>query len=181
MKKIDNFENITEAGEFKPLPKGIYPIKITDVVDYPDNEYLEVSWDIVKGEFKGFISLLSKDTYKFKRSYKTKALPFFKGFITAIEKSNANYHWNWDEKTLIGKYAVGIVGEEEYIDKDGNVRITTRLVEIRSVEKFNDGTLKVPELKKVTEDDWKVWREKNGKPANESIENVEIADDDLPF
>ena len=32
-----------------------------------------------------------------------KALPFFKAFITAVEKTNAGYQWDWDEKKLIGK------------------------------------------------------------------------------
>ena len=178
MKPIKEYDLVNEAGEFKRLPAGAYPIKLTKVNDVPEKEYLEVFVDIVKGEYKDYFSTLVanglNDSSRTCRSYKTNALPFFKGFITAIEKSNQGYQWNWDEKSLEGKYAIGVFGEEEYL-KDGEVRVGTKLVEIRSIQAFKEGKIKIPELKKLPEDQLPVQQEST------NLESVEITDDDLPF
>ena len=176
MKPIEGYDLISEAGEFKRLPAGIYGVKITNVVDVPEKEYLEIYCDITKGEFKDYFATMVanglKDNSKEIRSYKTNALPFFKAFITAVEKTNPGYHWDWDEKKLIGKNVIAVFGEEEYKDNEGNVKIATRVVEFRSLEAFQQGKLKVPELKKL--------------PVEEqSVEEVsvltEINPADLPF
>jgi hypothetical protein len=179
MKPIEGYELVNEAGEFKQLPKGIYGVKITNVVDKPENEYLEVYSDIVKGEYANYFKALTdaglRDTSKHIRSYKTKALPFFKAFITAIEKSNPGFTWDWDEKKLIGKYAVAVFGEEEFLDSDGKVRVGTRLVEFRSLEAWKEGRIKVPELKKLSEE------EKPNGMVVDSDPVLEIPDSELPF
>lgn len=176
MKPIKEYELVNEAGEFKKLPAGIYGVKITNVVDVPDREYLEIYCDIVKGEYAAYFKTLVdnglRDTSKHIRSYKTGALPFFKAFITAIEKTNAGYHWNWDEKTLIGKNVMAVFGEEEYLDKDGNVKVSTTLVEFRSLEAFQAGKIKIPDLKKLPQ------TEAVNTPT---LEPVPLIDDDLPF
>lgn len=153
MKPIKEYDLVNEAGEFKRLPAGIYGVKITNVVDVPDKEYLEVYCDIVKGEYANYFKTLVdnglNDSSRSIRSYKSKALPFFKAFITAVEKTNPGYNWDWDEKKLIGKNVIAVFGEEEYLDKDNNVKVGTKLVEFRSLEAFNAGKIKVPELKKL--------------------------------
>ena len=181
MKPIENWELVNEAGEFKRLPAGIYPIKITNVVDVPENEYLEVYCDIVKGEFTNYFKALVdaglKDSSKTIRSYKMNALPFFKGFITAIEKSNTGYKWDWDEKKLVGKFAVGVFGEEEYQDKNGDIKVSTKLIEVRSIEAWKEGKLKVPELKKLYVDTPTF----ENKETSQNLDKIEITDDELPF
>lgn len=174
MKKIEGYDLVNEAGEFKRLPAGIYGVKITNVVDVPEKEYLEVYCDITKGAytnyFKSLVDSGLKDSSKSIRSYKTSALPFFKGFITAVEKTNPGYKWNWDEKTLIGKLVIAVFGEEEYKDTDGNIKVATKLVEFRSLEAYQQGKLVVPELKKL--------------PVEEESQQVlapEYTDDELPF
>lgn len=153
MKPIKEYELVNEAGELKRLPAGVYGVKITNVVDNPDKEYLEIYCDIVKGEYANYFKTLVdsgfKDSSRSIRSYKTNALPFFKAFITAVEKTNQGYHWDWDEKKLIGKNVIAIFGEEEYLDNEGNVKIATRVTEFRSIEAYNEGKLKAPELKKL--------------------------------
>lgn len=173
MKPIEGYDLVNEAGEFRKLPAGIYGVKITNVVDKSENEYLEIYCDIVKGEYANYFKTLVdnglRDSSKSIRSYKTNAIPFFKAFMTAVEKSNPGYKWNWDEKSLIGKNVIAVFGEEEYL-KDGEVKIGTKLVEFRSLEAFKEGKIQVPELKKL--------------PANEvpvTEQPVEINLDDLPF
>ena len=152
MREIAGWEHVNENGEFRRLPAGIYGVVITNVVDVPEKEYLEIYCDITKGEFKDYFKTLVanglKDNSKSCRSYKTNALSFFKGFITAVEKTNAGYHWDWNEKGLIGKNVMAVFGEEEYLDKDGNVKIATKLVEFRSYEAYKEGKITVPPLKK---------------------------------
>lgn len=179
MKPIEGYDLVNEAGEFKRLPAGIYGVRITKVVDRPDREYLEIYSDITKGEFANYFKSLTdsglKDTSLHIRSYKTKALPFFKSFITAIEKTNPGYKWDWDETKLVGKNVIAVFGEEEYMGNDGTVKIGTKLVEFRSLEAFQAGRIKVPELKKlpqVTASDEAV--------ANETAQDL-LAAEDLPF
>lgn len=179
MKKIEGYDLVNEAGEFKRLPAGIYGVKITNVIDKPENEYLEIYCDITKGEyanyFKSLVDAGLKDSSKSIRSYKTSALPFFKAFITAVEKTNAGYRWDWDEKKLIGKNVIAVFGEEEYEDNDGNIKVGTKLVEFRSLDAYKEGRIKLPELKKL--------------PPKEPVlvdnrtltDDATLTDDDLPF
>ena len=174
MKPIEGYDLINEAGEFKRLPAGIYGVKITNVKDVPENQYLEIYCDITKGEyanyFKSQLDAGLKDGSRSIRSYKQNALPFFKAFITAVEKTNSGYQWDWDESKLVGKNVIAVFGEEEYEDKDGNVKVGTKLVEFRSLEAFKEGRIKVPELKKLP-------------PKEEPVEVTQTLtlDDELPF
>ena len=193
MKPIEGWESINEAGEFKRLPAGIYGAKITNIVNNAEREYFEIYCDVVKGEFANYFKLLVenglKDTSRTIRSYKQSALVFFKGFITAVEKSNPGYQWDWDENKLIGKNVIAVFGEEEYIDGDGNVKTNVKIQEFRSLEAWQKGEIKVPEIKKVTEQDWAKWREAHPM-ASQGTEvapgvvgnNLPLINpDDLPF
>lgn len=87
-----NLENVQEAKDFTPVPPDGYICRITSVEDVPDKEYLRVEFDIAEGDFKGNYQTLYENKGfwggSFVRSYKEKALPFFKSFTTAIENSN---------------------------------------------------------------------------------------------
>lgn len=180
MKPIEGYDLVNEAGEFKKLPAGIYGVRITSVTDVPENQYLRITCDITKGEYANYFKTLVdsglSDTSSSIRSYKQNAVPFFKAFITAVEKTNPGYHWDWDEKKLVGKNVIAVFGEEEYVDKNGEVKVGTHLVEFRSLEAYQAGRIKVPELKKLPE-------EERPKPvATESSEVLQPMDlADLPF
>lgn len=187
MKPIANYDKINEAGEFVRLPAGIYGVKITDVIDNPANEYLEVYCDITKGEYANYFKSLKDagltDTSRSFRSYKANAIPFFKAFITAVEKTNPGFNWDWDEKKLIGKNVIAVFGEEEYIANNGEVRVATRVVEFRSLEAYQSGKIKVPELKKLSEEDKAKLVAPAATTTSESanLDAIELPDDDLPF
>jgi len=183
MKPIEGYDLVNEAGEFKQLPPMIVGVRITKVVDVPEKEYLEIYSDITKGEYANYFKALVdsglKDTSKHIRSYKISALPFFKAFITAVEKTNPGYKWDWDEQKLVGKNVIAVFGQEEYVDNEGNIRIGTKLVEFRSLEAYQQGRIKLPELKRLPEDQ---------KPAAKTVESgsanlgiLEIPDSELPF
>lgn len=179
MKPIEGYDKINEAGEIVRLPAGIYGVKITKVVDNPQNEYLEVYCDITKGDYANYFKQLTdlglKDTSLSFRSYKTKAIPFFKAFITAIEKTNPGFNWDWDEQKLVGKNVMAVFGEEEYKDNDGNVKVATRVVEFRSYEAYKEGKLKVPPLKKLPPEP------EQETPSDNAPSLVDIPDEELPF
>ncbi len=177
MKPIEGWDLINEAGEFKKLPAGIYGVKITSVKDNENDKYFEITCDIVKGEYAGYfkaqVDAGLKDGSKTFRSYSDKALPFFKGFITAVEKTNPGYHWNWDENSLVGKNVVAVFGDEEFEDKNDNIKIGTKIVEFRSIDAWKEGKITVPPLKKLDRPEPKVEESKNLEQLN--------LDGDFPF
>lgn len=188
MKPIQGYDLVNEAGEFKRLPAGIYGVKITGVKDVPENEYLEITCDITKGEFKDYFKTLMQagkaDQSRSIRSYKEKALPFFKAFITAVEKTNPGYHWDWDETKLVGKNVMAVFAEEEYLDADGNVKTSIKLYDFRSLQAYQEGKIQVPPLKKLPQQESLVQNAVplQDEPAKDTadISNF-ISDDELPF
>ena len=162
MKKISGYDKIQESGSFKKLPVGGYVVKILSAIDVPEKEYLRLSFDIAEGPNKGFFAEEYKNDTRedkkwpnagtFVRSYKEKALPMMKGFTTAVEKSNKNYTWNFDESTLKGKLVGLVIGEEEYVNSSGKMRTRTYVNAVRSVDVIREGKFEVPELKKLSAD-----------------------------
>lgn len=160
MKKLD-MTNVQEAGEFKRVPAGAYVCVINNVEDFPDKEYLKVTYDIAAGEFAGYYADTRANhpdwtwTGAYVKSYKPKALPMFKRFCSAISKSNGGFVFdggavNADEKTLIGKKLGLVFQEEEYYGNDGNKR--TRLIVNKefAIDKLADQ--KVPPCKKLNDE-----------------------------
>ena len=77
------------------------------------------------------------------------SLPFFKGLMTSVERSNQGFHFPWgtqgNEKTLVGKKFGAVMGREEFLTADGEKRMATKIVQIRSIDGLKDA--KVPEDK----------------------------------
>lgn len=159
MKRINNWENIKENNGFEKLPVGGYIIKILNVQDVSDKEYLKVSFDIAEGDHKGFFKKQYDEDSRadkkwpnagsFVRSYKSTAESMFKGFANAIENSNKGFKFDFDEKKLVGKQVGIVVGLEEYVTQNGAVRERTYVSAVRSVDTIKKGDFKVPELKKL--------------------------------
>ena len=124
MRPID-LSNVEEAKDFERVTPGGYVCGITNVKDVPAQEYLLIEYDIAEGNLKNYYRQLyeKKDFWggKFVKSYKEKALPFFKGFITAVENSNNGYKCNYDETTLKRKLIGLVFAEEEYKKNDGTI------------------------------------------------------------
>lgn len=157
MKKINNWENVQEPTKFHRLAPGGYICAIKDVKDIPEKEYLEIYFDIVKGDEKGYFQKqYDNDTRENKRwpntgtlrrSYKEGSESFFKQFITSIEKSNPKFTWNWDESKLKNKYFGAVIGEEEYLTQRGKKGVRNNVVFVHSTEAIENGDFEVPELK----------------------------------
>ncbi len=181
MKKINDWENVQENGSFKTLTSGGYIAQIVSVTNNEDRQYLEVWYDIAQGDFKGYY----KEQYekfnnwsgRFYRSYKDKAVSMFKGFITSVEKSNQNYEWDWDESKLKGKFIGVVLGEEEYIPQGGKyagqVRTRLTVTKITDVNSIRLGNFKVPELKKL--------KQEEASTSTQTNPFASISDDTMPF
>lgn len=137
MKRVD-MTNVQEAtGGFERPTAGAYICRITAVEDFPNKEYLKVSYDIDEGKFAGYYEKTRNDhpdwawVGAYVKSYKTKALPMFKRFCSAVSRSNGNFVFdgntvNADERTLIGKRIGLLFQDEEYYSNSGDKR--TRLI-----------------------------------------------------
>lgn len=169
--------NVQAAGEYIKLQPGGYICRIIKAEDVPGKEYLKIEFDIADGKFKNYFKELSEKFNfwggNFIRSYKDSALPFFKAFTTAVEESNRGYNFDYDEHKLVGKYIGLILGEKEYISKDGELKTRLYVSGTRSVDTIRKGTFKVPELKRL---------EPQPQPQPQPQQsNNQITDDDLPF
>lgn len=188
MQEIKDFDKVEEKKNFEPLKAGPYVCKILRAVDVSDKEYIRVEFDITYGEHKGYFQALydaakANDNGKepkwrgtLIRSYKQGALPFFKAFITAVEKSNNGYKWNWDEKTLNGKTVIANFREEEYVNMQNERAVIVKPFEFRSTEAYKEGKIETAPL---------LTLEKQKIPAPEKKEVVSVSqgvnDDILPF
>lgn len=154
MKNI-NWTSIEENKEYdRPIPGG-YICGITAVEDKEDKELILVFYDIVEGKFKNYFKNLEQAKSfwggKFVKSYKETALSFFKGFLTAIEASNRGFvanNFDGDVSKLKNKYIGLVIGEEEYLSNDGDIKNRLYVAEVRSVDRIRSGDFKIPELKK---------------------------------
>ena len=170
-----NWNEIEDVKEYERLSAGGYICGITAVNDAADKKYLKVEYDIADGKFKNYFKDLydSKSFWggSFIKSYKEKARPFFKAFVTAVEKSNSGYRFNNDEKTLKGKYIGLVLGEEEYVGNDNNIKTRVYVAEIHSIDKIKSGNFKIPAMKTL-------------EPTHSSsVENVvaDLATENLPW
>ena len=174
MRKINDFDKVQEnGGGFKRIPDGAYIVDVKKVEDVSDKEFLRLELDICKGEYKNWYQQqYDADNRETKywprdgvlvRSYKEKALPFFKGFITAVTKSNPKFEWKWNEQDLKNKVFGVVVGTEEYLKKNGGVGTRPYIDSVHSVEAIEKGDYTVPDVKKL--DPTKV----TSKPADQFV------------
>lgn len=157
MKKIDNWNEVQANGEFEKLEAGGYVIRITEVKDVADKEYLEIIYDIAEGPEKDRYAddwgAEHPYAHRFIRSYKEKAVGMFKQFTNAIEASNDGYTWNFKESTLKGKIVGVVIAYEQYRATNGNVSERTYIKTVKPAQDIRDGKFTIPDLKRIKEDD----------------------------
>lgn len=190
--KTINLDNVQEFTRFRN-PVGGFICVIKSVEDVPEKEYLRVGYDIAEAitpdqqEFVGMYERRKKERdFDYPStivSYKEQSLPFFKGFVTALEESNKGYKWDNDEQKFVGMQIGFVIGEEQYMGRDKNgapkVKVRTYVAERRSVKTIKDGDFIVPEFKKL-EQETIVDRSANPFANNGSKPVVEDAPTDLP-
>lgn len=173
------------------LPIGGYVLKIlkTKIESYSWGQVLVLMIDVAEGEHAGFYKKnydaqqqdkkwkgtyrinLPKDDGTEKDGWNVKKL---KSAMTAVEKSNEGYTWNWDETSLAGKIVGGLFGNKEY-EFDGKRGFYTDCRALCSVESIRSGNFTIPSDKLLN----------GGNASNNGLEPPSgfsaVADDDIPF
>lgn len=170
IRKPNNWNEVKEFAESVKLPLGAYVCKVKQAViqnnDYGDQ--LCILFDIEEGDFGGYYSndyknnqnkdkkwkgvlrlWLPKDDGSEKDEFTKRIL---KGMITAFEKSNYGYHFDWNEASLVGK-TVGILFRNEEWEYGGKTGWTVRPFRAISVESVRNGDFTIPKdkpLKNIT-------------------------------
>ncbi|MBU2703661.1 hypothetical protein Ga0466249_004809 [Sporomusaceae bacterium BoRhaA] len=168
MQKPANWDTVEAfTGDFKTLAPGGYVCNIVQAKEdttHTGKKMLILLIDIAEGEFKDFYSQQYERKLKINSEAKWQGVyrqltegnstSFFKGLITSIENSNPGYKWDWNEKALKGKLFGGVFGQEEYLNNQDEIKVSTKCVAIRSVDSIRKNDFKVPEIKKVIQDDY---------------------------
>ena len=195
MKKIDNWDNIEAKGmdDFRGLPIGAYECVIMDArVNHNEQsgkDTFKVSVDIASGEFKDYFRKMYENDTRIDRKWNNNAVKYlsytgdnvayFKGFITTVENSNANYKWDWDETKLKGKKVCGVFQYEEYEKQDGTKGIKVRLSKFRSLDKL--GKIEVSDSVKLLDGSYVDYDEYMESKEDNKTNEVEVPQTDLPF
>lgn len=195
MKAISNWNEVKAAADRQKLPAGGYVVKIMNAVvnTYKDKderpfEKLEISIDIIEGEYKDFYANDYRSQQQEDKRWKgvlrlyvptddgserdewTKSR--LKAVTDAIEDSNPGYHWGWDEKELKGKI-VGCLFREEEWEFGDRTGWTTRPFKMIPAENIRAGKFSIPEKKPLKKSGDAVTK------MDEPPENISM--DDLPF
>jgi len=190
---LDEYNN-TEAntGEYKKMPAGGYVCAIQAVrvdgkdgygnaIDYvAEKMYVKLIWDIIEGDFAGRYSedywTVPEHDYGHQFFLSWKNMSAFKNSIQCLDESNPGFDalsaFRADKWELfVGKKLGLVIGEEEYIANDGNVKTRYTLPRIKSVQDIREGRYRVPKLKELA-----------NKPVSvESSTTSKDTYDDVPF
>lgn len=123
-------------------------------------EMLVIAFDIAEGgEFDGYYNARHERSKQYRQDAKWpgvfrapiltregKTSGYFKGFITAVEESNAGYKFSGDESTLRGKTVGFNFGEEEYM-YNGELRTSIKPFWAASANRVREGL--IPPQKKA--------------------------------
>ena len=161
IKRPNNWNEVREFSDSQKLPVDAYVCKIRRAV-VQNNGYgdqLCLLLDIHEGEFKGFYDNDFKNNQNQDKKWKgvlrvwlpkddgsekdewTKSS--FKGMVTAFEKSNPGYQWNWDETSLAGKL-IGVLFRNEEWEFNNKTGWTVRPFKAISVDRVRDGDFTLP-------------------------------------
>lgn len=159
MQKLQGYDEAQAfTGDFESINPGAYICRIRHVIVEQKSygELLKIGFDIADGEYKGFYQKKYAESQSDKwpgMLYQTsmnEKPQFFKGFITAIEKSNDGFKWNWNEQELVNRVFLGVFGEEEYKNSSGDIKTICKIQQVRSIEQL--GKIKPPEIKRLKQE-----------------------------
>lgn len=164
IKRFGDYEATKSYGEVQVLPKGGYVLKImgAEICENKVGQYVKISVDIAEGEYKDYYANDYRNQQSEDKKWRGNYLlnvpnddgsekdgwtkRRFKTVIEALEESNAGYHFDWDEKKFKGKLIGGLFNEREY-EFNGDIKKSTNLAQLCSVEKIRKGTYQLPEDK----------------------------------
>lgn len=153
IKKPEGYDTapIYGTGDFETVTPGghICRIRAAKEETVNGNRYMTIAFDLAESDAQsGYYQrqyaqrVQSNVNAKWPGVYRQRidgnSTPFFKGFVSAVERSNNGYTWDWDETTLKGKLFGGVFGREEYMGTDGKPHWSCRIRSVRSVDNVLD-------------------------------------------
>lgn len=193
MQKPKDFDTAKATGEYIPLPAGGYICKIIGVEETKSkagNHMLKIAVDIAEGDEQGrFMDEFRSDTrpdkkwpnsgiiYQLTEDKEGNTHGGFKSFTNCVVESNNGFEIVWGDKfaECFRNKLVGMTfGREQYVNKDGELRWSTKPKFFKTVEQIKSGDFKVPEDKPFDD---------NGTSGSSGIPSGfgQISDDDIPF
>lgn len=190
MKPLNGYKDAKAYTETEKLPVGGYVIKILDVkeIEYSWGNVLQLSFDIIEGEYKDFFKndfkSQTQEDKKWRGNHRLNipkddgsekdnwTMRSFKTAMTAIEESNPNHHWNWDEQTLKNKVVGAVFNNQEW-EFDGKTGWRTACHSFRPAAAIRKGKFKIPADKPLKA------KAQTGGQVPEGFE--EMDDSDIPF
>lgn len=171
------------TGDYQALPPGGYVCIIKNARETKTasgRDALELLVDVIDGDHAGYFQrqydAMETDKKKWANGGRIlqlvdgSSLPYFKGLITNIEKSNGNFKFDFDEKKLKGLLVGCIFGREQYRKNDGSLAFATKVFRTASVQRIAEGI--EPPADKLLKDDDILGR---------AIDLSELGEDELPF
>ena len=170
IRRPNNWNEVKEFSDRQKLPLGAYVCKVKRAAVQANEfgEQLCIVFDIVEGEFSGFFNEEFKNNNSENKKWKGVLRMFipkddgsekdewtkrsFKGMVTAFEKSNPGYKWNWDETSLTGKL-IGILFRNEEWEYDGKTGWTVRPFRAISVDSVRSEDFTLPKDKPLKKKD----------------------------
>lgn len=196
MKKPSNWNDVKAAGERVKLPAGGYEAKIINakVVNYDGSngsyERLEIAVDITAGEYKDYykqdFDSNTRDDKKWRgvarfyvptddgseKDEYTKSV--LKSVTDALEDSNKDYHWDWDETKLKG-LKVGILVRDKEYEIDGKHGFSPEIFRFTDINRIKEGKFTVPKQKLLKESS------STSAAASSGSDSAASSDSDYPF
>ena len=187
MEKPAGYDEAQSFGEFETLPAGGYKCLIKKVVcekTQAGKEFLKIGFDIAEGEYKDFYQKkFDNDTRSpeerkwsgiwtvFTEGYNPGTTnPKFKGLITSVEASNANFKFDFDEQKLVNKKIGLVFREEEFLGTDGLPHTAVKPFFAVSYDKAEEA--KIPTKKVLSDNQYDQAFDATASAAD---------NDDLPF
>lgn len=197
IRRPNNWNEVKEFSDRQKLPLGAYVCKVKRVA-IQANEYGEqlcVLFDIAEGEFSGFYNDEFKDNTNENKKWKGVLRQFlpkddgsekdewtkrsFKGMVSAFEKSNPGYVWNWDENSLAGKH-IGILFRNEEWEYDGKTGWTVKPYRAISVDSVRNEDFKLPKDKPLKKEEPSL-SVVGGFGSGYSVPNYSIPESNFPI
>jgi len=193
MKPFAGYEPKKQASR-EPIPAGGYVVKVLNAeeISYTWGNVIEISFDVIEGEKKGFFREDYKNNTNEDRKWRGKyrlnepkedgteqdgwTKNTFNGTMFAFEYSNPGYHWNWDETTLKG-LTIGALFRNREWEMNGRTGWTTECCALIPAEDVRSESFKLPKDRPLSK------KKEETKTIQQSIsfEEIEDGEDDMPF
>lgn len=183
-----------KSTSFAPIPAGGYVAKIMGarIENYSWGSVLIIAFDIYEGEYTGFFQQrFDKDTSTDKKwkgtfritipdessEYFSSQKRSFNNLIYALEASNGNYTFDWNENGLKG-LTLGVLFRNKEWEYKGKTGWTTECCSVTDADEIRQGDFKIPKDKPLDNSSGSTVNTNSG--SGSGFSNVPL-DDDLPF